>query len=96
MLNEEDRALKCERLATTFDQVAEQDDSRAAEFHRWADQRFREAEEHPQNPELRTRAIKVMEAVTYWDDRAAWARMMAGRFRRSAEEHWARNLSGRS
>jgi hypothetical protein len=94
MLNEEERALKCERLATTFDQAAEKDVSRATEFRRWADQNLLEVAEHPQAPKLRTRAIKLMEAVAYWEERAAWARKMAGRFRRRAEEHWTRNLSG--
>lgn len=78
MPNEEERAFMCERLAAKFDRAAAKDDSRAHEFRLWAVQRLRQAEEHPQAADVRTRAEELMREVAYWAERAAWDREMAG------------------
>jgi hypothetical protein len=81
MPDEESGGSKFEHLATRFDRMAERDDARAAEFRRWATQKSREAEEHPQASEVRTCAESLLGVVAYWEERAAWAREMAGKFR---------------
>jgi len=96
MPDERGRALKCESLAMRFDWLAEKDDFRAAEFRGWAAQRWREAEEHPAEADLKARAEDLMGEVAYWEKRANWSRAMAGKFRRRAEEHQSRFLAGRS
>ncbi len=62
MWNEEERALKCEHLATRFARAAKENDSTAAEFRRRADQKHREADEHPQVFKLREPAVEMMKA----------------------------------
>jgi hypothetical protein len=94
MPNEEARAINCEYLAAKFDQSAERGDAWADELRRWAAHELRLAEEHPGASEVWARAEELLGVVAYWKQRAAWAREMAGRFRRRAQEHRARLLSG--
>ena len=94
MPNEKERALKCEHLAARFDRAAEKDDSSADEFRRRAAHRARVAMEHPAASELRAHAEELLGVVAFWEERAAWDREMAARFRRRAEEHRARLLLG--
>ena len=94
MPNEQERALKCDQLAAKFGRAAEKDDARADEFRRWAVLKLQLAGEHPEAAELRAVAEELIGVVAYWEERSAWSRDMAGRFRRRADEHRARLLSG--
>lgn len=93
MPDEEERAFRCQRLAMRFELAARKDDSRAAEFRELAEQKRREAAEHPEASDLRTQAEGLMGVVIYWEKQSAWAREMAGDFWRRADEHRARHRS---
>jgi hypothetical protein len=91
---EQERALRCEQLAARFDRGAEQDDLRATEWRRWADQKRLEAEEHPEASGLRTLAEELLGVAAHWESSAAWGRAMASKFRRRSDEHRARHGAG--
>ncbi|WP_206107727.1 hypothetical protein [Paludisphaera rhizosphaerae] len=90
MPTEEELALKCEHLAAKFECAAEKNDSKADEFSRVAVHRVRVAAEHPEALDLRADAEELMGVVAYWQERAAWDREIASKFRRRAEGHRAR------